>query len=151
MNASKIIMKAILSQWVLNEKFLKVEIKMISDQKKEAWYLIIFFFKKLKFIKSNYDIHDLKLLIIVWVFKHWKHYLKNNFHLIWVLTDHENLWYFFMTKKLNQKQTCWAKKFVTFNFYIEYQTDKRNSADRSSRWSDYESVDNSHTKLLLIF
>ena len=119
-NVLEVVTEIIFLQWVSDEKFLKVEIKMISNQKKKAWHSIIFFFKKLKSVESNYDTHDLKLLIIIWVFKYWKHYLKNNFHLIWMLINHMNLWYFFMIKKLNQKQTCWAEKLVTFNFYIEY-------------------------------
>ena len=82
------------------------------------------------------------------VFKHWRHYLKSNSHLIQMLINYVNLQYFFMTKKLNQKQTCWTEKLMMFDFYIEYQMSKRNSADRSSRWSNYESADSSHTELL---
>ena len=105
-DASEVVTEAILSQWVLNEKLLKVEIEMTSDQKREAWHSIVFFSKKLESTESNYDTHDLKLLAIVQVFKHWKHYLKSNSHLIWMLTNYINLQYFFMTKKLNQKQIC---------------------------------------------
>ena len=149
-NVSEIVIKTILSQWILNEKFLKIEIKMILNQKREIWYSIIFFFKKLESAKSNYDTHDLKLLAIMQVFKHWKYYLKSNSHLIWMLTDHMNLQYFFTMKKLNQKQTCWIKKLTVFNFYIEYQVNKRNLTDESFKWLDYESVNSSHTELLLM-
>ena len=123
---------------------------MTLNQKREAWHLIIFFFKKLESAESNYDIHDLKLLAIMWAFKHWKHYLKNNSHSIQMLTDHVNLQYFFITKKLNWRQTCWAKNLVMFDFYIKYWADKRNPADRSFRWLNYESADSSHTELLSI-
>ena len=129
-NTSKIITEAILSQWILNKKFLKIKIETVLNQKK-VWHLIVFFFKKLESAESNYDTHDLKLLIIVWAFKHWKHYLKSNSHLIWVLINHVNLWYFFMMKKLNQKQTHWVEKLAVFNFYIKYQTDKRNLTNES--------------------
>ena len=91
MNALRIIIKAILLQWVSDEKFLKVKIEMILNQKKKAWHLIVFFSKKLESAELNYDTHDLKFLVIVQVFKHWRHYLKNNSHLIWVLIDYTNL------------------------------------------------------------
>ena len=119
-NASKIVTKAIFLQWVLNEKLLKVEIKMILSQKEEAWHSIVFFSKKLESAESNYDIHDLKLLAIMWAFKHWKYYLKNNSYSIQMLINHVNLQYFFTTKKLNWRQTCWTKKLAAFNFYIKY-------------------------------
>ena len=115
---------------------------------KKAWHSIIFFSKKLKSAESNYDTHDLKFLAIIQIFKHWRHYLKSNSHLIWMLINHVNLQYFFMIKKLNQKQTCWAEKLAAFNFYIEYQTNKRNLTDKSSRWLNYESANSSHTELL---
>ena len=39
-------------------------------------------FHKIILTKQNYEIHDQKLLIIVQIFKIWKHYLKNNFETI---------------------------------------------------------------------
>ena len=132
-NALKIVTETIFSQWISDEKFLKVEIKMTSNQRKKAWHSIIFFSKKLEFVESNYDTHDLKLLTIVQAFKYWRHYLKSNSHSIQMLIDYTNLQYFFMTKKLNQKQTCWIKKLVMFDFYIEYWVSKRNLTDEFSR------------------
>ena len=129
---------------------MKIKIKMISNQKEKTWYLIVFFSKKLESAESNYDIHDLKFLAIVWVFKYWRHYLKSNSHLIWVLTDHANLQYFFMMKKLNWKQTHWTEKLVVFDFYIEYQINKRNLMNEFSKWLNYESADSFHTELLSI-
>jgi len=104
-NVSEVVTETILSQWISDKKLLKIEIKMILNQKEKAWHLIVFFFKKLESIELNYDTHDLKLLTIIWVFKHWRHYLKSNSHLIQMLINHVNLWYFFTTKKLNWRQT----------------------------------------------
>ena len=120
MNASEIVTETIFLQWVSDEKFLKIEIKMILNQKKKTWHSIIFFLKKLEFAESNYDTHNLKLLVIMQAFKHWRHYLKSNSHSIQMFINHVNLQYFFMTKKLNQKQTYWTEKLAAFNFYIEY-------------------------------
>jgi len=128
-NASEIVIKTIFLQWILNEKFLKIEIEIILNQKEKAWHLIIFFFKKLESAESNYDTHNLKLLVIMQAFKHWRHYLKSNSYSIQMLTDHINLWYFFTTKKLNWRQTYCIEKLVMFDFYIEYWTDKKNSVN----------------------
>ncbi len=96
----------------------------------------------------NYETHDLELLVIMRVFKHWRHYLKNSSQLIQMLTDHANLRYFFMTKKLNQQQTCWAEKLVAFDFYIEYRAGKKNPANDLLRHSDYSPAEDSQIELL---
>ena len=55
------------------------------------------------FAKQNYKIYDQELLIIVAVFKQWKHYLKNNFYSIKILSDHNNLKKLMTKKELNLK------------------------------------------------
>jgi mevalonate pyrophosphate decarboxylase len=52
----------------------------------------------------NYETHDQELLIIVEYFKHWKHYLKKNYHMIKVFIDHNNLKNFMNVKTLNKQQ-----------------------------------------------
>ena len=54
--------------------------------------------------KRNYEIHDAELLAIVESFRHWRHYLKQPYHTVEVLTDHSNLRAFLSTHKLTQKQ-----------------------------------------------
>ena len=44
----------------------------------DHWRLITFWSRKLISIKQNYKTHDQELLIIITMFKQWKHYLKNN-------------------------------------------------------------------------
>ena len=52
--------------------------------------------------------HDMlitqKLLIIVIIFKHWCHYLKDSYQIIEILTDHNNLQEFIKVKELNERQ-----------------------------------------------
>ncbi len=77
--------------------------------------------------------HDKELYAIVFDFKNWWHYLQSNKRFIYVITDHNNLHYFMMTKKLNAWQMRWAEKLAAFDFHIKYRRDKLNFANASSR------------------
>ena len=71
------------------------------------------------------------------MFKQWRHYLKNNAHLIEVLTDYNNLQDFMNIKSLNKRQIKWAMKFAVYDFMIFHCLKKSNSADASSKQPDY--------------
>ena len=55
---------------------------LTQSNENEHWRSMTFWSRKLISAKQNYEIHNQKLLIIIIVFKQWKHYLKNNFHFI---------------------------------------------------------------------
>ena len=61
-----------------------------SDDENQ-WHLIAFWFRMMINVERNYEIHNQKLLVIVLMFKHWQHYVKDNYHIVEVLTDHNNL------------------------------------------------------------
>ena len=77
--------------------------------------------------------HDKKLYAIVLDFKNWRYYLQSSKWFICVITDHNNLRYFMMMKKLNAWQMHWTEKLAAFDFHIEYHRDKLNFANASSR------------------
>ena len=52
----------------------------------------------------NYNIHDKKLLAIVDAFEEWRAYLEESIHLTVIYSDHKNLSYFTITKKLTRQQ-----------------------------------------------
>ena len=99
--------------------------------------------------KKNYKTHDKKLLAIVMCFKHWRHYLKDNVHLMIVLTDHNNLKKFIHVQQLNDRQVRWTMKLIAFNFSIEHWFKKSNLVDASSRQSNYYEEVNEHAQRLL--
>jgi glutaredoxin-related protein len=70
----------------------------------EQWRLVAFFSRKMIFAKMNYETHNQELLIIVECFKHWRHYLKKNYHTMKILIDHNNLKDFMNVKTLNERQ-----------------------------------------------
>jgi len=41
-------------------------------------------------------------------------------HLVEIWTDHKNLKYFMMAKKLNHHQTCWSLHLAKFDFLLHY-------------------------------
>jgi len=69
----------------------------------DQWHSIAFWFRMMINVKRNYKIHDQKFLVIIAMFKHWQHYVKNNYHTVEVLTDHNNLKSFMNVQKLNKR------------------------------------------------
>ena len=65
---------------------------------------IAFFSKKMTPAECNYEIYDKELLAIVLCLEEWSAELKMSQHEVKVLSDHQNLEYFMLTKKLNRRQ-----------------------------------------------
>ena len=116
---------------------------------KDQWHSIAFWFKMMINIERNYEIHDQKLLVIVAMFKHWWHYVKDSYHTVEVLTDHNNLKSFMNVQELNEKQVRWIMKLLICNFEITHRSEKTNSINASSRQSDYKNENISVNHLLL--
>ncbi len=75
-----------------------------QSDNEDQWHLIAFWFRMMINVERNYEIHNQKLLVIVAMFKHWQHYVKDSYHTIEVLTDHNNLKSFMNIWKLNERQ-----------------------------------------------
>ncbi len=104
----------------------------------DQWHLIAFWFRMMINIEKNYETHDQKLLVIVAMFKHWRHYMKDSYHTVEVLTDHNNLKSFMNVQELNERQVRWVMRLSICNFEIAHRSEKTNSINASSRWSDYK-------------
>ena len=65
---------------------------------------ITFHSQSLHSAEWNYDTHDKELLAVFVAFKRWHNYLEGLTHPVDMVTDHKNLEYFTMTKKLMQHQ-----------------------------------------------
>jgi len=79
----------------------EVEDVLSQKSKTDQWHLIAYYSYKFKEAEVWWDIHNKKLYTIVLNFKNWQHYLQSSKRLICVITDHNNLRYFMMMKKLN--------------------------------------------------
>ena len=78
--------------------------------------------------KTRYKTHDAELLSIIKAFKTWHHYLEGCKHEVLVLTDHNNLRQFIVTKSLSSRQVRWAQELSRYHFRIGYYQGKVNEA-----------------------
>ena len=119
-----------------------------SDDKNQ-WHLIAFWFKMMIDVERNYEIHDQKFLVIVTMFKHWWHYVKDNYHTVKVLMNHNNLKSFMNIQKLNERQVRWIMRLLICNFEIAHKSEKTNSINVLSRWFNYKNENIFANHLLL--
>ncbi|MBW0583518.1 hypothetical protein O181_123233, partial [Austropuccinia psidii MF-1] len=85
----------------------------------------------------NYDIHDKKLLGIVWALKRWRAFLLSLSDSFEVFTDQSSLKYFRSSKVLTRRQAHWAVFLSEFHFSITYRPDRLATLpDAFSRWDD---------------
>ena len=54
--------------------------------------------------KYNYKIYDKEFLAIIYYFKKWRSELESSIKSIRIITDHKNLKYFIIIKRLNARQ-----------------------------------------------
>ncbi len=82
-----------------------------------------------------YETHNQKLLAIVEAFKTWRHYLEGCKYEVFVLTDHDNICQFMVTKSLSSCQVRRAQELSRYYFRIDYCQGKANAtADALSRF-----------------
>ena len=87
---------------------------------------MIFYNKNFLLVECNYEIYDKKFLIIVRCLKHWRFDLKTIKIFIKIFTDHKDLKYFMINKKLIRRQARWTEKLSEYNFKIIYQSEIKN-------------------------
>ena len=115
------------------KKFIKIKTNVLNmiiktclcQKYDDKWHSVIYFSKKLTSAEQNYEIHDKKLLAIVTFLKTLKIYAKETSEFI-ILMNYKNFVFFIITKKLNQKQIKWLKKFAQYRFKIRYTSNKNN-------------------------
>ncbi|MBW0487112.1 hypothetical protein O181_026827 [Austropuccinia psidii MF-1] len=92
---------------------------------------------KLLSAELNYEVHDNKLLGIVWALKNWRAFLLSLYNPFEVLTDHSSLQYFMSSKVLTHSQTHWAEFRLEIHFTITYHPGRLATLpDALSHWDD---------------
>jgi hypothetical protein len=79
---------------------------------------VAFLSRTLDTMQRNWDIYDKELFAIVHALTTWRPYLVGNLHKTLINTDHNNLTYFKVARKLNQKQACWMQELAEFDFEL---------------------------------
>jgi len=84
------------------------------------WYPVAFYSKFLFFMERNYEIYDKEILAIIHTLEEWRHFLEGAIYLVEIWTDHKNLEYFMMAKKLNHCQVRWSLHLARFDFLLHH-------------------------------
>ncbi|GJT81922.1 putative reverse transcriptase domain-containing protein [Tanacetum coccineum] len=74
--------------------------------------------------EKNYTTHDLKLGVVVFALKTWRHYLYGTKSIIY--TEHKSLQHIFDQKELNMCQRRWIELFSDYDCEIRYHPGKAN-------------------------
>ncbi|MBW0544919.1 hypothetical protein O181_084634 [Austropuccinia psidii MF-1] len=93
---------------------------VLSQVNDSGKHPIAFDSHKLLPAELNYEVHDKKLLGIVWALKCWRAFLLSLSNSFEVLTDHSSLQYFMSSKVLTCCQAHWAEFLSEFHFTITY-------------------------------
>ena len=75
-----------------------------SRRRTENGTPVAFYSKSLSSVEWNYEIYEKEILAIICALEEWRHFLEGATHLVEIWTDHKNLEYFMMAKKLNHRQ-----------------------------------------------
>jgi hypothetical protein len=84
------------------------------------WHPVTYYSKSLNAVERNYEIHDKKMLAIICALEDWCYFLEGACHRFEIWTDHKNLEYFMMVKKLNHCQAHWSMYLSRFNFDMHH-------------------------------
>ena len=105
----------------------------------DKWHPCAYLSKGMTDVERNYDIHDKEMLGIMCALEAWRHYLKGCKHRFEIWTDHRNLEYFMLAKKLNRRQARWALYLSRFNFKLIHKPgSSMATADSLSRRPDHK-------------
>ena len=145
----KTFLKTSILQHFDSNRFIRVEIDvsnktiekiLCQSNDKNHWHSVIYFSRKIISIECNYEIHDKKLLIIVFAFKQWRHYFEKVKEQVLVLTNHRNLSRFMLTTKFILRQIRWTQKLSRYNFVIDYRSNSKNSANDLFKRSNHMKI-----------
>ena len=84
------------------------------------WHPVAFLSKSLSPVERNYEIHNKEMLAIVRALEEWRHFLEGAEYQFKIWTDHKNLEYFMVAKKLNQRQARWSLLLARFDFILHH-------------------------------
>jgi hypothetical protein len=77
--------------------------------------------------------------------------LKGAKEMFEVLTDHQNLQYFKLPQKVNQRQAQWIQELVEFDFTLSHRTEVLNKkADSLSHRVDHDQGKNDNENIILL-
>src|SRR6202040_449426 len=113
---------------------------ILSQQSLEddKWHPIAYYSKSLSAVERNYEIHDKEMLAVIRALEEWHHFLEGARHKFEIWTDHKNLEYFMLAKKLNRRQARWSRYLSRFDFAMHHRPGRSmGKSDALSRQADH--------------
>ena len=91
------------------------------------------------------------MLAIMRALDEWRHFLEGSSHKVEIWTDHKNLEYFMLAKKLNRRQARWSLTMARFDFVMHHQPGRSmGKSDALSRCADHGDGSNDNRDLTLL-
>jgi hypothetical protein len=91
------------------------------------------------------------MLAIIRGLEEWRHYLEGARHPVEIWTDHKNLEYFRVAKKLNRRQARWSLDLSRFDFTLHHKPGRSmGKPDTLSRRADHRSGQGDNNNLTLL-
>jgi len=111
----------------------------------------VFYSKSLSFVEQNYEIYDKEMLAIICALEEWRHFLEGATHPVEIWTDHKNLKYFMIAKKLNRHQARWSLYLARFNFLLHHRPGRTmGKLDTLSRRADHGNGASDNENIVLL-
>jgi len=115
------------------------------------WHPVAFYSKSLSSVERNYEIHDKEMLAIICALEEWRHFLEGATHPVEIWTDHKNLEYFMMAKKLNHCQARWSLHLARFDFLLHHHPGRTmGKPDALSRRADHGNGASDNENIVLL-
>ena len=114
---------------------------VLSQQSAEdgKWHPVAFYSKSLSSVERNYEIYDKELLAVIRALEEWRHFLEGAQHPVEIWTDHKNLEYFRIARKVNRRQARWSLYLSRFDFTLHHRPGtSMGRPDALSRRADHD-------------
>jgi len=115
------------------------------------WHPVVFYSKSLSSVEQNYEIYDKEMLAIIRALEEWRHFLEGATYPVEIWTDHKNLEYFMIAKKLNRRQARWSLHLARFDFLLHHRPrHTMGKPDALSRRADHRNRASNNENIVLL-
>jgi hypothetical protein len=115
------------------------------------WHPVAFLLKSLNAVEWNYEIYNKEMLATICALEEWRHFIKGTWHDVGIWTDHRNLEYFMLAKKLNRQQAQWSLYLLHFDFNLHHRPGRTmGKPDTLSRQPDHGNGNGDNNDVVLL-
>ena len=114
-------------------------------------YSVMFYSNFLSLVEQNYKIYDKEILTIIHVLEKQRHFLEGAKYPVEIWTDHKNLEYFMIAKKLNCHQACWSLYLAYFDFTLVHCLGHSMKKLDTLSWRPNHGIETSNNKDITLF